>query len=65
MTTKYIVIKPGKYNGKYLERGDEFIPEGGKWDHVIIDPEKKYIRIEEVPDVPKKPAPKKRKAKPP
>ena len=58
MTTKMIVNRPFKYDGKQLEIGDEFIPVGGLWDHVLTDPEKKYIRIEEVKE---KPKPKKKK----
>ena len=63
MTTRYIVLRPFKQGDRLLERGEEFIPDGGKWDHILIDPEKKYVRIEEVPDAPKKPAPKKTKTK--
>ena len=57
MTTKMIANTPFKYDGKQLEIGDEFIPVGGKWDHILTDPEKKYIRIEEVEE----PKPKKKK----
>ena len=68
MTTRYIVLRPFKQGDRLLERGEEFIPDGGKWDHILIDPEKKYVRIEEVPDAPKKPVQKKvvkkKKAKP-
>lgn len=59
----YIVLKPFKYevNGTttLLKRGDEFIPVGGKWDHILTDPEKHYVKIED-----RKPEPKpKAKAK--
>lgn len=44
---KAIVNKGFKYNGKVLEPGDEFVPEGGKWDHVILDEKNRYIHYEE------------------
>lgn len=52
MKKKYIVNREFKYGepARLLQPGDEFIPIGGKWDHVLTDPEKKYVRIEEVPE---------------
>lgn len=47
MTTKMICIKPFKYDGKKLKPGDEFIPVGGRFDHILTDPERRYIRIEQ------------------
>ena len=44
--TTYIALKTFKYDGKTLNPGDEFIPADGRWDHILIDPEKKYVRIE-------------------
>ena len=43
----YVVNQAFKYAGKLLEIGKEFIPDGGKWDHILTNPEKKYVRIEE------------------
>ncbi len=60
MTTKYIVNRAFKYDGKELQPGDEFVPIGGTWDHILTDPEKKYVRIVEVKEKPEK----KRKVKP-
>jgi len=46
MTTRIMeCIKSFKYGGKILQVGEEFVPQGGKWDHVLSDPEKGYIRI--------------------
>ena len=52
MTTRMIANKAFKYDGEQLEIGDEFVPVGGDWDHILADPTKKYIRI--VEDKPKK-----------
>lgn len=35
--TKYIVKREFKYNGTIKKQGEEFIPDGGKWDKKIID----------------------------
>jgi len=43
----YIVNKAFKYDGKLLQPGEEFIPNKGRWDHKLTDPENKYVRIEE------------------
>lgn len=45
----YIVNRAFKYDGKLLQPGDEFIPNNGKWDHKLTDPENKYVRIEDKP----------------
>jgi hypothetical protein len=65
MTTKYIVIRPGKYAGKRLEIGDEFIPNDGLNDAKIMDPENKFVRIVEVEEEkPQKKKPVKKKKAP-
>lgn len=61
MKKKYIVNRAFKSEGKLLQPGDEFIPPGKKFDHVLTDPEKKYIRIVEVEE--EKPKKKKSVAK--
>ena len=42
--TKLECIKSFKYDGKILEIGDEFVPVGGKWDHIMENPEKGFVR---------------------
>ena len=63
--TKLECIKSFKYDDKILEIGDEFVAVGGKWDHILSNPEKGYVRevtVEEEKAPPKKKtAPKKAK----
>jgi len=35
-TTEYKVMRPFKYDGTMMERGDTWEPIGGKWDHALI-----------------------------
>ena len=42
--TKLECIKSFKYDDKILEIGDEFVAVGGKWDHILSNPEKGYVR---------------------
>ena len=37
------VVRPFKYGDKELDRGDEWLPNGGKWDEEIIE-QQKYVR---------------------
>ena len=54
VTTKYILRKKMKYNGKVLEAGAEFKPAGGKWDAKILDPDNGLVTIQtEIKDKPK------------
>lgn len=59
INTKYIVRKPFKYDGEYLEAGTEFVPTGGRWDKQIIDLDNGLVRIEQ--EIVKKPAPRRRR----
>lgn len=46
LTVRYEVLKPFKYQGKMLKKGDPFIPAGGKWDAQLIALGKHVGRIE-------------------
>lgn len=56
MQPAYEVIKPFKYNGRMYQRGEEWKPEGGAWDrlimkqgeHVLPIEDKEQIRVEKV-----------------
>jgi hypothetical protein len=59
--TKYVVRKPFKYGGKYLEAGTEFVPDGGKWDKQILNAANGLVVAEA--KIVKKPAPRRRRRK--
>lgn len=46
---KYIVKSPFKYEGVRYKRGDEWEPNGGKWDDIIIRHHVTAERIMKVP----------------
>lgn len=44
VSVKYEVKKPFKYGGKIRRIGDEFIPEGGKWDKYLMSDDSPFVR---------------------
>jgi len=55
MEIKYIVTRPFSYGDIQYERGMEFEPAGGKFDKQLLDPANRYVRVEQVVDVPAEP----------
>ena len=45
------VIKPFKYNGKNYEIGEEWKPEGGAWDRLLIGQKQFVLPVENIEDL--------------
>lgn len=46
-SVKYQVRMPFKYDGKRYQVGDEWAPSGGKFDEILMESGRYFVRIEE------------------
>ena len=49
MKIEYVAKKDFKYGeNKFIEKGQIFVPGGGRWDKKIMDPENGFVFVREV-----------------